>query len=88
VKWITRDADHRHRGLPQARRGADQGLVPEGRRHRYGRADAGYAETVRRYGSSLEAILDRATVEIVREQVDLGVDTPADGEVRRENYIH
>ncbi len=49
---------------------------------------AGYAETVRRYGSRLEAILERATVEIVREQVDLGVDNPTDGEVRRENYIH
>ena len=49
---------------------------------------AGYAETVRRYGAQLEAILDRATVEVVREQVDLGIDIPADGEVRRENYIH
>jgi 5-methyltetrahydropteroyltriglutamate--homocysteine methyltransferase len=49
---------------------------------------AGYAETVRRYGSSLEAILDRATVAIVREQVELGIDVPTDGELRRENYIH
>jgi 5-methyltetrahydropteroyltriglutamate--homocysteine methyltransferase len=49
---------------------------------------AGYAETVRRYGARLEAILDRATVEVVREQVDLGIDIPTDGEVRRENYIH
>jgi 5-methyltetrahydropteroyltriglutamate--homocysteine methyltransferase len=49
---------------------------------------AGYAETVRRYGARLEAILDRATVDVVREQIDLGVDIPTDGEVRRENYIH
>jgi 5-methyltetrahydropteroyltriglutamate--homocysteine methyltransferase len=49
---------------------------------------AGYAETLRRYGPRLEAILDRATVEVVREQVDLGIDVPTDGEVRRENYIH
>ena len=49
---------------------------------------AGYAETLRRYGPRLEAILDRATVEVVREQVDLGIDIPTDGEVRRENYIH
>ena len=49
---------------------------------------AGYAETIRRYGARLEAILDRATVDVVREQVDLGVDIPTDGEVRRENYIH
>lgn len=49
---------------------------------------AGYAETVRRYGPRLEAILDRATTEVVREQVELGIDIPTDGEIRRENYIH
>ncbi|HEX6110855.1 MAG TPA: cobalamin-independent methionine synthase II family protein [Geminicoccaceae bacterium] len=49
---------------------------------------AGYAETVRRYGARLEAILDGATVEVVREQVGLGIDIPTDGEIRRENYIH
>ena len=49
---------------------------------------AGYAEMVRRYGARLEAILDRATIEVVREQVELGIDIPTDGEIRRENYIH
>lgn len=49
---------------------------------------ARYAETVRQYGERLEAILDRATVEVVKEQVDLGIDIPTDGEIRRENYIH
>ena len=49
---------------------------------------AGYAETVRQYGARLDEILDRATIEVVREQVDLGVDIPTDGEIRRENYIH
>ena len=49
---------------------------------------AGYAETVQRYGARLEAILDRATIEVVREQVELGIDIPTDGEIRRENYIH
>ncbi len=49
---------------------------------------AGYAQTVRQYGARLEAILDRATILAVREQVELGVDVPTDGEVRRENYIH
>jgi 5-methyltetrahydropteroyltriglutamate--homocysteine methyltransferase len=49
---------------------------------------AGYAETVRQYGGRLEAILDRATVQAVREQVELGIDIPTDGEIRRENYIH
>jgi 5-methyltetrahydropteroyltriglutamate--homocysteine methyltransferase len=49
---------------------------------------AGYAETVRQYGARLEAILDRATIDVVREQALLGIDIPTDGEIRRENYIH
>jgi 5-methyltetrahydropteroyltriglutamate--homocysteine methyltransferase len=49
---------------------------------------AGYAETVRQYGARLEPILDRATTLVVREQVELGIDIPTDGEIRRENYIH
>ncbi|MGH6904169.1 MAG: cobalamin-independent methionine synthase II family protein, partial [Geminicoccaceae bacterium] len=49
---------------------------------------AGYAETLRRYGDSLQAILDRATTRVVREQVELGIDIPTDGEIRRENDIH
>ncbi len=49
---------------------------------------AGYAETLERYGGQIEKILDQATVEVVREQVDLGIDIPTDGEIRRENYIH
>ena len=49
---------------------------------------AGYAETLRQYGARLEAILDRATTQVVREQVELGIDIPTDGEIRRENFIH
>jgi 5-methyltetrahydropteroyltriglutamate--homocysteine methyltransferase len=49
---------------------------------------AGYAEIVAQYGERLTDILDRATVEVVREQVALGIDIPTDGEIRRENYIH
>ena len=49
---------------------------------------AGYAETLRQYGARLEPILDRATIDVVREQVELGIDIPTDGEIRRENYIH
>jgi 5-methyltetrahydropteroyltriglutamate--homocysteine methyltransferase len=48
----------------------------------------GYAETVRQYGERLQGILDRATILIVREQVELGIDIPTDGEIRRENHIH
>ena len=35
-----------------------------------------------------EDLLDRGTREVVLEQVQLGIDIPSDGEVRRENYIH
>jgi 5-methyltetrahydropteroyltriglutamate--homocysteine methyltransferase len=49
---------------------------------------AGYAETLRQHGARLEAILDRATIEVVREQVELGIDIPTDGEIRRENFVH
>ena len=49
---------------------------------------AGYAETVRQYGARLEAILDRATNLVVREQVEAGIDIPTDGEIRRENFTH
>lgn len=49
---------------------------------------AGYAETMWRHAATIEATLDRATVAVVREQVELGIDIPTDGEIRRENYIH
>ncbi len=49
---------------------------------------AGYALTLRQYGARLEPIFDRATILVVREQADLGIDIPTDGEIRRENYIH
>ena len=35
-----------------------------------------------------DAQLDRATQEVVREQVAAGIDIPTDGEVRREHYIY
>ncbi len=40
------------------------------------------------HGTPDEALLDKATREVIREQVQLGIDIPSDGEVRRENYIH
>jgi len=49
---------------------------------------AGYVETREQYQGRIDAILDQATCEVVREQAELGIDIPTDGEVRRENYIH
>ncbi len=37
---------------------------------------------------NIEELLDRATVEVINDQVNAGVDIPTDGEIRRENYIH
>ncbi len=34
------------------------------------------------------ALLDRATVEAVEDQIACGIDVPTDGEQRRENYVH
>ncbi len=34
------------------------------------------------------ATFDKATEDIVRLQVDCGIDIPSDGEMRRENYVH
>jgi len=36
----------------------------------------------------LPELLDRVTQEVVKEQVNAGIDIPTDGEIRRENYIH
>ncbi len=52
------------------------------------RPTEGYAETRARHAATIDALLDQATMEVVREQDDLGIDIPTDGEVRRENYIH
>ena len=35
-----------------------------------------------------QALLDKATVEVVHDQIACGIDIPTDGEVRRENYVH
>jgi 5-methyltetrahydropteroyltriglutamate--homocysteine methyltransferase len=47
----------------------------------------GGTESGRQHGERPAAILDRATIEVVREQVELGIDIPSEGEVRRENFI-
>jgi 5-methyltetrahydropteroyltriglutamate--homocysteine methyltransferase len=47
-----------------------------------------YNEYALRLEENTEELMDRAAQEVVQEQVDLGIDFPTDGEVRRENYIH
>ena len=38
-------------------------------------------------GNELE-LLDKATAEVVEDQIACGIDIPTDGEIRRENYVH
>jgi len=53
----------------------------------------GYNEQVLRQwdkGTTPEAqkLMDKATAEVVADQIVCGVDVPTDGEIRRENYVH
>ena len=36
----------------------------------------------------IQSALDRATAEVIADQIECGIDMPTDGEVRRENYVH
>ena len=47
-----------------------------------------WADAMARMGDDAEAIIGRGVEQVVREQVDAGIDIPTDGEVPRENYIH
>lgn len=49
---------------------------------------AAYQKYLNNLPDDIEEMLDRATQEVVKDQVNAGVDIPTDGEVRRENYIH
>ena len=48
----------------------------------------GWLDAMQSMGAETEAMLTRAILEVVEDQVGAGVDIPSDGEVRRENYIH
>ncbi len=47
-----------------------------------------YEAYLRGEKAEMEELLDRATQEVVQEQVRIGIDVPTDGEIRRENYIY
>ena len=48
----------------------------------------GWRRVMEALGPDAEALLARATRQVIQDQVDAGIDIPTDGEVRRENYIH
>ncbi len=45
-------------------------------------------DVMRSMDADTKAAFDKATEDVVRLQVDCGVDIPTDGEMRRENYVH
>lgn len=47
-----------------------------------------YDEFLKRRDGAADAALDRGTQDVVRDQVEAGIDIPTDGEVRREHYIY
>lgn len=49
---------------------------------------AAYEKYLQSNLDEVEALLDRATKEAVRDQLSVGIDVPTDGEIRRENYIY
>ena len=63
--------------------------VPDWFRNRgRGRGTEAYTEFMRDADAAVEDSLVRATQEIVREQVEAGIDIPSEGEIRRDNYIY
>ena len=48
----------------------------------------GWEEAIKSLGSDFESIINKATQEIISDQIECGIDIITDGEVRRENYIH
>jgi len=49
---------------------------------------AHYDEAIHKMGENAEKIFLKATREIIKDQIECGIDIVTDGEVRRENYIH
>lgn len=47
-----------------------------------------WANAMQQLGDDAESVLTRGAGEIIRDQIDAGIDIPTDGEVARENYIH
>ena len=47
-----------------------------------------YHDAIKKMGSEAESIFQKATEEVIKDQIECGIDIITDGEVRRENYIH
>ena len=47
-----------------------------------------YADELKKMGSDADKIFQRATKDVIKDQLDCGIDIITDGEIKRENYIH
>ena len=47
-----------------------------------------YEDEIKKMGADAEAIFDKAAKEVIKDQLDCGIDIITDGEIKRENYIH
>ena len=47
-----------------------------------------YEDEIKKMGTDAESIFDKAAKEVIRDQLDCGIDIITDGEIKRENYIH
>ena len=47
-----------------------------------------YQNAINKMGDKAESIFQKATEEVIKDQIECGIDIITDGEVRRENYIH
>ena len=47
-----------------------------------------YENEIKKMGADAEAIFKRAAEEVIKDQLDCGIDIITDGEIKRENYIH
>tara|TARA_Y100001970_G_scaffold292157_1_gene432230 strand:- start:1371 stop:2423 length:1053 start_codon:yes stop_codon:yes gene_type:complete len=47
-----------------------------------------YQDEIERMGPDAEKIFQKATAEVIKDQLDCGIDIVTDGEIKRENYIH
>ena len=47
-----------------------------------------YEDEIRKMGSKAEIIFKKASAEVIKDQLNCGIDIITDGEIKRENYIH
>ena len=47
-----------------------------------------YDDEIRKMGNEAEVIFKKAAAEVIKDQINCGIDIITDGEIKRENYIH